>query len=87
LRPRSARRDRDWSGPNRPPEKPDYEIDATGHYVLPGFVDVHVHAGSKPKNADAEYATSSGWRGVRRCAAWGSDHDFVVRKERSGNGY
>jgi imidazolonepropionase-like amidohydrolase len=41
---------------NRQPDKPDYEIDATGHYVLPGFVDLHVHAGSRPKNAEAEYA-------------------------------
>ena len=36
--------------------KADHEIDATGHYVLPGFVDLHVHAGAKPKNAEAEYA-------------------------------
>ncbi len=41
--------------PNRPP-KADYEIDATGMYVMPGFVDLHVHAGGAPKNADAEYA-------------------------------
>ncbi|MGH2435607.1 MAG: amidohydrolase family protein, partial [bacterium] len=40
---------------NRPPEKPDYEIDATGMYILPGFVDNHVHAGGPPKNPDAEY--------------------------------
>jgi imidazolonepropionase-like amidohydrolase len=42
-------------GANRPPEKPDYEIDATGMYVLPGFIDNHVHAGNAPKNPDAEY--------------------------------
>lgn len=42
--------------PNRPPESPDYEIDATGMYVLPGFVDMHVHAGGPPKNPEAEYA-------------------------------
>ncbi|HXF05384.1 MAG TPA: amidohydrolase family protein [Blastocatellia bacterium] len=42
--------------PNRPPENPDYEIDATGMYVLPGFVDMHVHAGGPPKNPEAEYA-------------------------------
>jgi hypothetical protein len=40
---------------NRQP-KADYEIDATGMYVLPGFVDLHVHAGGAPKNPDAEYA-------------------------------
>ncbi len=31
-------------------------IDARGHYVMPGFVDLHVHAGGAPKNIDAEYA-------------------------------
>jgi imidazolonepropionase-like amidohydrolase len=42
--------------PKRPPEKADHEIDATGMYVLPGFVDMHVHAGGAPKNPEAEYA-------------------------------
>lgn len=32
------------------------EIDASGMYVLPGFVDLHVHAGGPPKNPQAEYA-------------------------------
>jgi len=41
--------------PKRPPEQADFEVDATGMYVLPGFVDLHVHAGGAPKNADAEY--------------------------------
>ena len=40
---------------NRPPQA-DHEIDATGMYLLPGFVDLHVHAGGAPKNPDAEYA-------------------------------
>src|SRR5438093_8526384 len=40
--------------PNRAP-KADYEVDATGMYVLPGFIDAHVHAGGAPKNPDAEY--------------------------------
>ena len=30
---------------NRQPDKPDFEIDATGKYVMPGFVDLHVHGG------------------------------------------
>ena len=34
----------------------DHEIDATGMYVMPGFIDAHVHAGGAPKNPDAEYA-------------------------------
>jgi imidazolonepropionase-like amidohydrolase len=41
---------------NRAPQKPDQEIDGTGMYVMPGFVDLHVHAGGAPKNAEAEYA-------------------------------
>jgi imidazolonepropionase-like amidohydrolase len=40
----------------RPPEKADHEIDATGMYVMPGFIDLHVHAGGPPKNPEAEYA-------------------------------
>src|SRR5919197_2137357 len=40
--------------PNRPPQA-DHEVDATGRYVMPGFVDLHVHAGGAPKNPDAEY--------------------------------
>ena len=41
---------------NRGPQNAEHEVDATGMYVLPGFVDLHVHAGGAPKNADAEYA-------------------------------
>jgi imidazolonepropionase-like amidohydrolase len=41
--------------PEREPKQADHEIDATGMYVLPGFVDNHVHAGGAPKNAEAEY--------------------------------
>jgi hypothetical protein len=33
-----------------------YVLDATGMYLMPGFIDMHVHAGGAPKNADAEYA-------------------------------
>ena len=40
---------------NRSPQA-DHEIDATGMYVLPGFVDMHVHAGGPPKNPELEYA-------------------------------
>ncbi len=41
---------------NRQPQNADHEIDGTGMYVMPGFVDMHVHAGGAPKNAEAEYA-------------------------------
>jgi imidazolonepropionase-like amidohydrolase len=42
--------------PNRAPQNASYELDATGMYLLPGFIDMHVHAGGAPKNAEAEYA-------------------------------
>ncbi len=32
------------------------EIDADGMYVLPGFIDMHAHAGGPPKNPEWEYA-------------------------------
>jgi imidazolonepropionase-like amidohydrolase len=35
---------------NRPPHDADHEVDATGMFVTPGFVDLHVHAGGPPKN-------------------------------------
>jgi imidazolonepropionase-like amidohydrolase len=71
---------------NRPPEKPDFEIDATGMYVLPGFVDLHVHAGGAPKNQDAEYAyklwMAHGVTTVRGVSL--GPNDFSVKeKERS----
>src|SRR5687767_11902525 len=37
-------------GQRRAPFDADHEVDATGQYVLPGFVDLHVHAGEPPKN-------------------------------------
>ncbi len=40
----------------RTPQNADHEIDATGMYLMPGFVDMHVHAGGAPKNQEAEYA-------------------------------
>jgi imidazolonepropionase-like amidohydrolase len=39
-----------------PPPAADQVIDGTGMYLMPGFVDMHVHAGGPPKNAEAEYA-------------------------------
>jgi imidazolonepropionase-like amidohydrolase len=73
-------------GSGAPARKADFEIDATGKYVLPGFVDVHVHGGGAPKNADAEYAYKL-WlahgvttvRGVPLCA----NEVAVSEKERS----
>lgn len=49
-----------WPGmpaaPNREPQDFDQEIDATGMYVLPGFVDLHTHLPGKDKAPDASYA-------------------------------
>lgn len=35
--------------------KPDKVVDATGMYVLPGFIDMHAHCGSATKAPQAEY--------------------------------
>ncbi|HET6538494.1 MAG TPA: amidohydrolase family protein [Sphingopyxis sp.] len=49
-----------WPGlpskPNRAPSDADYEIDATGMYILPGFTDMHVHLPGSDKAPDASYA-------------------------------
>ena len=42
--------------PDRRPGGATREIDAHGQYVLPGFVDLHLHTGGTPKNPTAEYA-------------------------------
>ncbi len=39
----------------RRPAKGTREIDGTGMYLMPGFVDTHVHYGDGHKNPDAEY--------------------------------
>lgn len=40
---------------NRRPRGPAREINAEGMYVLPGFIDLHVHTGGVPKAPEAEY--------------------------------
>lgn len=40
---------------DREPRDAEHEIDATGMYVLPGFVDIHLHSGGAPKAPKAEY--------------------------------
>jgi imidazolonepropionase-like amidohydrolase len=39
----------------RPPKDADYELDASGMYVLPGFVDVHTHGATADKAPDLSY--------------------------------
>jgi len=36
-------------------EAGDKEIDLSGHYVLPGFVDMHAHIGGHDQGTPAEY--------------------------------
>lgn len=46
----------------RRPDGATQELDASGMYVMPGFVDMHVHTGGKPKVPNAEY-TYKLWMG------------------------
>jgi imidazolonepropionase-like amidohydrolase len=71
---------------NRAPQGADHEIDATGMYLMPGFVDMHVHAGGAPKNQDAEYAyklwLAHGVTTVRGVSLAG--HAFTVSEKARG---
>ena len=40
----------------RAPRDADYELDATGMYVLPGFIDMHVHGSGNDKAPDLSYS-------------------------------
>src|SRR4029079_1433046 len=40
----------------RQPRDADHEIDATGMFVMPGFVDMHVHGSTRRKAPDLAYA-------------------------------
>jgi imidazolonepropionase-like amidohydrolase len=42
--------------PQRRPQNATREIDGSGMYVMPGFIDLHTHAGGPPKNPGADYA-------------------------------
>ena len=39
----------------RPPANADHEVDATGMYLLPGFINLHMHLGDARKAPEAEY--------------------------------
>lgn len=62
------------------------EIDASGMYVMPGFIDMHVHTGGKPKVPNAEY-TYKLWMGHGITTARGVPFDelewSLSEKERS----
>ena len=62
---------------NRPPANAAREIDATGMYVLPGFVDMHGHQGDIFKMNDPDYAwklwLAHGVTTVRGVSFYGGD--------------
>ena len=75
--------------PNRRPKANpgDKEIDATGMYLLPGFVDAHAHSGGTSKDQSAEYVfklwMAHGITSIRDVAA-GNGLDWVLdHKEKS----
>lgn len=70
------------------PEGATKEIDAEGMYVLPGFVDNHVHTGGDPKAPKAEYAYKL-WLGhgitTVRGVPFGPMEWSLSERERSAN--
>ena len=62
------------------------EIDATGMYAMPGFVDIHVHTGGVPKAPQAEYMYKL-WMGhgitTTRGVGYGSFEFSLREKARS----
>src|SRR5258708_18161018 len=56
----SSVRQAGWPGlpqqPNREPRDADFEIDGKGMYVMPGFVDAHVHGAGRDKAPDLSYS-------------------------------
>jgi len=71
------------------PEGGDREIDASGAYVLPGFVDMHAHLGGTAQGTPAEYVLklwmAHGVTTAREVAA-GNGLDWTLRhRERSAD--
>jgi hypothetical protein len=53
-----------------------YELDATGMYVLPGFIDMHGHIGGDSQGVDAEYVYK----------LWMAHGITTIREPSAGNG-
>ena len=71
----------------RIPKNVDHVLDAKGMYLLPGFIDMHAHCGSRQKAPDAEYCYKL-WMGhgvttVRGVPLSGNNQWVVSEKERS----
>jgi len=71
------------------PAKGTREIEGSGMYVLPGFVDCHVHTGGAPKAPDAEYVhklwMAHGVTTVRGVPAGGMDWTLNEGKRSATN--
>ena len=61
---------------NNRPEAGDKEIDVSGMYILPGFVDMHGHTGGRSQGTPAEYVLK----------LWMAHGITTVREPGSGNG-
>ncbi len=57
-------------------QKGDKELDVSGHYILPGFVDMHGHIGGKAQGTTAEYVYK----------LWMGHGITTIRDPGSGNG-
>lgn len=72
--------------PDRPPRGATREIDATGMYVLPGFVDMHGHNGNPQKATDPSYAyklwLAHGVTTVRGVPLYGDDVAHALSDKR-----
>ena len=81
-----GRRGRGGRGGGQDPNQSTHTIDGTGMYLLPGFVDMHVHAGGRPKAPEAEYAYKL-WlaHGVTTVRGVSLGGDAAREKERSAN--
>jgi imidazolonepropionase-like amidohydrolase len=62
--------------PDRRPDSGDRELDLSGHFVLPGFVDLHGHIGGTAQGTPAEYVYK----------LWLSHGITTIRDPGSGNG-
>jgi hypothetical protein len=72
--------------PNRQPRDFDQEIDATGMYVMPGFVDTHGHNGDPAKAPNASYGyklwLAHGVTTVRGVGLYGGPDDMSLEDRR-----
>ena len=77
--------ERIWSG--KVPDDVDHVLEAEGMYLMPGFIDMHAHAGSVQKAPEAEYVyklwMAHGVTTVRGVPLSGNNDWVVNEKERS----